>query len=242
MYELACTRATQAEAKLPAAFSASLYGNPEDIIKVQGNYYTPQILEYFQNYIYCYPFISFEKIKVIVELGPGLGKQVEVLKKLYPHLTIILSDLPSQLYVCEQYLKSVFPQDVISYRETRHLETLRPESGKIYILGNWKFSLIEKVPVDLFWNAASFQEMEPDIVLNYLRYVNNSAHHVFLQERMTGKGIAKQKGKPGVLQKTTLEHYQKGLSGFQLVDISPAVKNIGYKREYSNSFWKKKKS
>ncbi|EMM79683.1 sugar O-methyltransferase domain protein [Leptospira interrogans str. 2006001854] len=33
--------------------------------------------------------------------------------------------------------------------------------------------------IDLFWNAASFQEMEPDVVSNYLTIVNESAKAIF---------------------------------------------------------------
>ena len=100
------------------------------------------------------------------------------------------------------------------------------EKGKIFIFGNWKFPILEQLEIDLFWNSASFQEMEPDVVSNYLKYVNTQAKAVYLLETMKGKKIAKKKGDPGVIKKTTFQDYKNGLANFQLIDISPT--NVGY--------------
>ena len=64
--------------------------------------------------------------------------------------------------------------------------------GKILCLG-WKFPMIEEIPVDLFWNASSFQEMEPEVVANYLKFVNRAAKSVYLLEVMGGKEVASKK-------------------------------------------------
>lgn len=221
--------------------TASLHGNPEDVIEIDGRAYTTSILYYYLRYAYCCRHIDFEKVGVLVELGSGAGKQVEVIKKLHPNTSFLLFDIPPQLYVCEQYLKSVFPDFVVSYRDTRNLDSIEAEKGKIFIFGNWKFPLIEKIRVDLFWNAASFQEMEPDVVLNYLRYMNEKADAVFLQETMQGKEVARKKGAHGVLKKTTLEDYKKGLKDFDLCDISRCLTPSGSLQNYSDSFWKRRK-
>ena len=72
--------------------------------------------------------------------------------------------------------------------------------GKIFICGNWNFPILENVQIDLFWNSASFQEMEPDIVANYLEYINAQANAVFLRADMKGSPnkVAKKKGDMGV--------------------------------------------
>ena len=41
------------------------------------------------------------------------------------------------------------------------------------------------------------------------------------------EGVAGRKGKQGVLQPTTFEHYKRGLPDFRLVDISPALNRRG---------------
>jgi len=240
-YQFACVQGKLYQAKSLRDFSASLIGNPQDVIRVKENVYTMTMLNYYLRYVYCSRFVGFEKIKLIAELGCGAGKQTEVLKKLYPRMTHLLFDIPPQLYVCEQYLKAVFPDDVISYEETRGIEKLDDlREGKIYIFGNWKFPVLRNVRVDLFWNASSFQEMEPDVVENYLKFVNTSSENVYLQEMMQGKEVARKNGRHGVLVSTTMKHYRKGLSRFDLVDQSPSQLALGIMPGYSDSFWRLK--
>ena len=123
----------------------------------------------------------------------------------------------------------------------------KDRKGKIFIMGNWQIPIIHTEQVDLFWNAASFQEMEPDVVLNYLAYVNRQAQAVFLQELMEGTHVASNQGmsarramSPGVLETTKLEHYKEGLADFTLMDVTPSLLPTGTQQgNYSNSFWKR---
>jgi hypothetical protein len=154
-----------------------------------------------------------------------------------------LFDIPPQLYVCEQYLKAVFPGQVVSYRETRDWSRLpAPERGQICILPNWKFPQLASSACDLFWNAASFQEMEPDVVANYLGRVKLAAKNVFLQEKMQGKEVALKPGMHGVRKQTTLRDYEAGLEGFRRVDLSPCLVPVLAQSSlhgYYDSFWRK---
>jgi len=201
-------------------FDSSLIGNPEDIVKIGSKVYTRKILFDYLRYVYCSKHIDFNNIKTFVELGCGSGRQIEVIKKLFPDICFFLFDIPPQLYVCEQYLSSVFPNSVISYEKTRNMETIpKVQKGKIYIFGNWKFPILEHLEIDLFWNAASFSEMEPDVVSNYLSYVNRNAKNIYLLERMDGKEIAKDIGSYGVIKQTKFSDYKNALKDFQLVDM-----------------------
>lgn len=157
------------------------------------------------------------------------------------HLLLIVRP-PAPTIRVEQYLKAVFPGSVVSYRDTRDMETLpEPQPGTIFMFGNWKFPLLEHTTIDLLWNAASFQEMEPDVVTNYLSYVNDCASNVYLHEAMLGQGVAKARGSPGVLERTTLAHYQRGLPDFEMVDLRPARGRMGQAgTTESDSFWKRK--
>lgn len=213
----------------------SLTGNPQDVIEMIGKKYPISILNYYLRYAYCCQFINFDAISVVTELGSGSGKQIEVLKKLHPRLSFLIFDIPPQLYVCEQYLKSVFPNDVISYRETKSLaEIPSPIKGKIYIFGSYKFPILESVKTDLFWNAASLQEIEPETAKHYLRFVNRSATSVYLHEWMSG---VKQNDKPVI--ETQLKHYEEALTNFKMIDISPAyiLPKVKRTENYKDSFW-----
>jgi len=117
----------------------------------------------------------------------------------------------------------------------------KDREGKIFIFGN---SMISKINFnyDLFLNASSFQEMEPDVVENYLKYVNKQANCAFLFEATKGKEIVKKVGQSGVLKPTTLEDYQQGLHNFNMLDISDDI--FPYLDSSGNSsftFWQKKK-
>ncbi len=240
-YSVARLKAEKTNAKPIDQFDTSLAGNPEDVFVINDKAYTTHHFDYYLNYVYCTKFLDFSKVKLFVELGSGAGRQIEVLKKLYPQMTFCLYDIPPQIYVCEQYLSSVFPGQVVSYRQTRGMKTVPSGDGKIYIFGSWDFEMVKNMPVDLFWNCASFQEMEPEIVANYLSFVNKSAANVFLLEATRGQHVAKQKGEPGVLRKTTFDDYKQGLKDFKLVDLSPVVSipKMHSENDHSISFWKK---
>ena len=85
------------------------------------------------------------------------------------------------------------------------------------------------------------------MVGNYLRIVNGQAKMVYLREVMAGKEIASKRGLPGVLKRTTSEHYQEGLDNFENVDVSSSILPTGelassFRSDfyYSNSFWKRR--
>jgi putative sugar O-methyltransferase len=241
-YHVSCLLGEICKSRPLAKLNISLAGNPEDVFVVNGKPYTVSILKYYLQYAYCCKFINFDKISVLVELGSGMGKQVEIIKKLHPQITFLLFDIPPQLYVCEQYLKYVFPNEVVSYRETRPMDSSAfisyLKKGKIYILGNWKFPILANLDIDLFWNATSFQEMEPEVVANYLAYINKSAKAVFIKAIMEGKELTQEKGKHGVIRQTTIEDYKKGLSNFKLIDLSNQLFPFYDSRVEPNSFWK----
>lgn len=222
----------------------TLAGYPMSVFRIEGRNYTTGFLYYYLRYVYCSRFISFNDIKIIVELGSGSGKQAEVIMKLHPGLIYIIFDIPPQLYVCQQYLEKVFPGAVVGYDITQKFESFTElKKGMIYIVASWKFPLIAGLYIDLFWNAASFQEMEPDVVSNYLGFVNKVSKNIYLQQNMAGKETAPKPGERGVLQPVTLEDYKMYLSGYELADISKCLmlKGRSLPQGYMDSFWIRKK-
>jgi putative sugar O-methyltransferase len=229
-------------AKSIRELEASTVGNPENLFLVQGKMYTMLLLYYYIQYAYCCKYLDFDSIDTMVEIGSGAGKQIEVIKKLHPHISVYVFDIPPQLYVCEEYLSALFPDSVVSYRETRTMTSIPSDhEGKVFIFGNWKLPELSNFKYDLFWNSASFQEMEPDVVLNYLKCVNEQTNYVFLNEMMGGQKLANRKGQLGVLEQTKLEHYKRGLKDFELLDLSKSIFLPRSDLRYSFSFWTKKR-
>lgn len=245
-YEFAKSYGAQRGAKPLDDFEPSMVGNPEAVFYVNEKPFTISVLSYYIQYAYCCKFINFNSIDTIAEIGSGVGKQVEVIKKLHPKITFYLFDIPPQLYIAQQYLSELFPNSVIAYTKTRNMKQVSEASeGKIFIFEPYMIENLSNLTYDLFWNASSFQEIEPPNVLNYLKYVNQQTKkYVFLQEGIQGKVIAPKKGMPGNLEHTTLDHYKQGLKDFTLSDVSPRVQVPRLTRQVKTKdsfmFWKRK--
>ena len=104
-----------ANARPISEIETSNWGNPNDYFKISDNHYTMQFLNFYIRYCFINSNIDLKGNEIIVELGSGSGHQVEILKKLYPNLTILCFDLPGPLYLCEEYLKNVLkPSEIVS--------------------------------------------------------------------------------------------------------------------------------
>lgn len=225
------------DAKSIESIEVSKFGNPKDIINHKGKNYTVAFLDYYFRYCFINKFVPLKGDEIIVELGSGSGYQVELLKKLYPDLTIICFDLPSQLYLCETYIKNALgASNVVSSEETIDWENLNMiEKGKIHFLGSWKFPILKDFPIDIFWNAASFGEMEPDIVQNYLSYILPTAKYIYLLQAQYGKETT---GVTHVKNKITFENYSNYLNSFDLIASDDVQKTFGVLPDYFQAVWK----
>jgi putative sugar O-methyltransferase len=239
-YYFAKHRAHETNAKSIEYLNVSLAGNPRGAVMIEGRNYTRQSIQYYLQYASAYRHFAFPASSVVAELGSGMGRQTEIFAKLHPDVSLLLFDLPPQIYVAEQWLKSVFPGRVVSYLECRNMQSLEAvEPGKIYIFGNYQMPLLRTRQIDLFWNSASFHEMEPDIVAMYLADVNETAQNAYISENLRGGVKAKRPGDFGILQVTKLEDYQAGLPNMNLVDQTPALRINGKKLQDTELFFKR---
>lgn len=222
-----------------SALSASLVGNPVNRWQVDGRWLTRLTLYYYMRYAYVSGHIAWTGSETIVELGSGSGIQAEVLAKLHPNVTLLLFDIPPQLYVAHQYLSAVFGDRVVPYREAKGIT--RPsdlQKGRIHILPNWRFDFVRALSADLFWSAATFGEMEPDVVLNYLSHVRVSTRTAYLMQAMKGRSRGWLPWRHGVQNPTVFAHYVQGLDGFSCVDRSKALLPGGNPMQgYDDTFW-----
>lgn len=242
-------RGRQAGVRLLSDISTSLAGCPEDVFSIDGRHYTFSTLYYYSQYVWAAGLTDFSKINTVVELGSGAGFFAEILKKLHPHLTILLFDLAPQLYVCSSYLAKSLAAEFVGYRESKSFQ--RPcdvPQGKVAVFGAYRFPIITNDPVDLFWNSASFQEMEPNVVQNYLGYVRKSSKMIYLREMTKGQLQSDRKGELGVLKKTGYSVYVNELKGeYDLLEILPSWMNCIRYPEFAtvhdlaliDGFWKR---
>lgn len=234
-----------AHARPIGELSVSEFGKPADLFEYAGQKYTMPFLNNYVRYCFAKKYVPLTGREVFVELGSGSGYQVEVLKKIHPDMTVLCFDLPAQIFLCEEYLRDVFGEEaVVSANETSGWSSMAEvKPGKIHFFGNWKWPLLSGCQFDLFWNAASFGEMEPDVVRNYLSYINDSVDYVYLLQARHGKETT---GKDSVVQKaTTFGDYQEMLKGFRLLaeqDAWHAHKRLSGSGGYFQACWKSERA
>ena len=98
----------------------------------------------------------------------------------------------------------------MGYREVIKLKNLKDiniDEYQVICIPSWKIDLLKDNKFDLFINHGSFQEMEPEIVKNYLEKISPQiSKYIYLENGKKGHALGK-KGNFGVLEKTTREHY-----------------------------------
>lgn len=175
----------------------SCVGNPISY-EFNGRKYTSNILhQIFQLSLLFHSEGSSNSFKKILEIGGGYGALPEILFKFHDGEIdyFVAVDIPPLVYITTQYLKAVFPGKVIDYREIRNMKTITESDiqGKILVIPPWVLPSLN-IEFDLFWNSASFQEMEYNIVENYLDFVSKKAKNIFINTLIEGhkKGVGGQ--------------------------------------------------
>lgn len=180
--------------------AANRIGNPE-VVEFGGQLWSLDHLQFCSMLADAAAEIPFSESSTVCELGPGMGRNIEILAHLFPRATLLMFDIPPQLYVSNQYLSKVFGSRVIGYRDAIRLQPVRGQLppdvvGRIVVLPTWKMPEWSSTPIDVFWNSASFQEMEPDVVANYLGLVKRmGAKWIYINAQPTGNYA--QEWKPG---------------------------------------------
>lgn len=235
---LADAKALKVGLKPFTELSISRFGNPYGFIKEE-SHRTFRSIYYFNFVCFVAQFADLSKYTTVVEIGSGSGMQAEILKKLFPQLTIVLLDLAPQLYTAERYLTKSFPDDVVPYRESNSNNwdgSLIP--GKIYFLPLRAIENLAPKGKVLFWNAASFGEMEPGIVKNYAKYISSFSANLFLMQHFSGKH--------GPRVSVTMPVYEKAFSSYTLIaksqstradSVTPIIEHDDF---YHDTFWQRK--
>ena len=150
-------------------------GNPAGIVEINGARWTWQQLNCASLLGDALSRIDIGAVNTIVELGGGLGRNIQMLARIRPQATILSFDVMPQAYVANQYLKTAMPERVIPIERSIELDLasgdLSAVKGRIVVMPAWKMPECRKIRADLFCNSASFQEMEPAVARNYLALV-----------------------------------------------------------------------
>jgi len=200
-------------------FSESEVGRPSEQFVWNDKRYSRSSLNYLLGLCFLKTHLGEDVPRTVLEIGGGFGTLGEIWAQSniagWQYIDI---DIPPTQYVADHYLKAVLGQDQVTgfddvpEAQNIQIDQLRPAS----VLCSWQIEQLQG-EVDLFVNFISFQEMEPDVVANYLHHVDRlKARWVLLRNMREGKQIQKE-GHVGVQTPIRSDDYVQMLPNYQLV-------------------------
>lgn len=171
-------------------FSESAVGEPVEQFEFDGKKFSRSSLNYLLGLAMLKKHLKGDEIQTVLEIGGGFGTLGEVLwSAKIPHLRYVDIDIPPTGFAAQYYLEGVAgAENVGTYAKTKELAEIPIENlPPLSVLCSWQ---IEKLhgSIDLFVNFISFQEMEPEIVQNYLLHVERlQTRWVLLRNIREGK-------------------------------------------------------
>jgi putative sugar O-methyltransferase len=111
----------------------------------------------------------------IAELGAGYGRTAYVFLKALPNASYCIIDIPPALYVSQEYLSKVFPNEkIFKYRPWTDFESVKNEfnNARIRFLLPSQIELLPPKYFNLFINISSLHEMSREQIANYIKQIN----------------------------------------------------------------------
>jgi len=190
--------------------SESQVGHPNEHFLFEGCSYSLSFLNYLKGLVFLKKNITLDPIHRALEIGGGYGTLGEILLKADSNALYIDVDLPPVAAVATYYLREVFGEtSVLGYDQTREWEHIDidkiPASCRAVVLCPWQLQKLHG-KIDLFANFISFQEMEPDVVQNYIKLVqNHEPEYILLRNLREGKRKKSAPDELGVKEPILLE-------------------------------------
>ncbi len=155
-------------------FSEGSIGSPQEQFNFEGKIYSRHSLNYLHQLLFLRECMGDFTPTTYMEIGGGWGSLGEVLLKTgAPELKYIDVDISPSCCIAEYYLRETFTnKQVYGYMNSiENSEIKISDLPNISVLPSWKIESL-KGTIDVFVNSISFQEMEPEIVDNYLKVIS----------------------------------------------------------------------
>lgn len=209
-------------------FTESNVGNPIEQFEFNGRMFSRSSLNYLSGLCFLKSHLENEKISTVVEIGGGFGSLGEILLKANdPDIKYIDFDIPPNSTITQYYLSNIFDESFVSpyssyeWKGELKIKDLPAASA----LCNWQIEQLSG-QVDLFVNFISFQEMEYEIVANYLSHIERlETRWILLRNLREGKQV-KTSSSVGVEVPILGPQYAKLLPAYDLIDSN--VLPFGY--------------
>ena len=179
-------------------------GRPPQMFRLMGST-GPGWTRPYLNYLLCLTALSRQMDtppKRFLEIGGGYGVLGEIVMSRDPDARYVDFDLPPLTTVASYYLRTLFGDRVAVFDDAF------ADSGPIDLEGsaslpNWRIGDVAG-PFDVFFNSYSFQEMEPDVVEEYVRQVAaKDVSYVVSLNSIVGKTKAAENMEGGVIDPVT---------------------------------------
>ena len=202
-------------------FSESSVGNPPEQYSFEGNFFSRSALNYLLGLSFLKSSLPNFVPKTVLEIGGGFGTLGEILNQVSNlDIKYIDVDLPPIFLIAAEYIKTacsledkqIFLSELKDSDENIDIESLPLFS----FFPSWEIERL-RGKIDLFVNFISFQEMEPDIVKNYLNIVSSLEPDVILLRNMKEGKQKATKATVGVISPIMSEDYGKFLPHYELV-------------------------
>jgi putative sugar O-methyltransferase len=179
--------------------------------------------------------------KSVVEVGGGWGVLGEIIgkcSKQAPHRTRYIDfDIPPVSTIAEYYLQKVFGKDrCCVFSDLDESEFFVDDLPEFTVQPAWRIENLTG-EVDMFVNSISFQEMEPEIIRNYLGHARRlNARYLLLRNIREGKKTKRQDpcSEFVVSEPVTTEFYVRECKQLRYKAISQNV--IPYGRKTADGF------
>jgi putative sugar O-methyltransferase len=177
--------------------SESEYGNPPERHYLNGNLYTHTNLKYEMGLLALSNVCQnknadLSAVRTFLEIGGGYGSLGEILLNADPQFRYFNVDIPPLAAISTGYLQEIFGKDaVLTYEQSRKMGEIDlnkiKKKYRAAVFCPWQLPSITG-KIDVFVNFISFQEMEPNVVENYLKsIVERKPDYILLRNSRDGK-------------------------------------------------------
>lgn len=214
--------ASQEAGRLPHLhnFCESAHGSPLEQFEWDKKRYSRSALNYLLGLCFLKRHLGDDLPRVVLEIGGGFGTLGEIWSQSdIPGWQYVNIDIPPTQGVAEYYLKNVLGKDQVSgFGDIAPSGAVTLSSLKsAAVLCSWQIEQLVG-QVDLFVNFISFQEMEPEVVQNYLHHVDRlQARWVLLRNLREGKQ-KKSASHVGVETPIRADDYINMLTNYDLIE------------------------
>lgn len=215
--------------------SESNIGKPLEQFEFDGRKFSRSFLNYLLGLNFLKSKVDTSNIKTVMEIGGGFGTLGEILLgEERNDIFYINLDIPPVVFASTYYLQNVFfnkkiaDYGILKNEEVLDIEVLKFKYDAINTCA-WQIEKL-KGKIDLFVNFISFQEMEPEIVNNYCKYIRElNPEFILLRNIKEGKKKKDENTVYGVENPILADDYDTFFPEYDLVAIDSSI--LGFKTE-----------